>query len=97
MGAVKPVGELSPTVLTKQCLARDRYFIYVIQYICLCQYIYICHRYFIYVIQTLYMSFKLFVERKRPRYRNTATTRGHGRPIFDVNTKFAAEFRFFCI
>ena len=31
MGAVKPVGELSPTVLTKQCLARDRYFIYVIQ------------------------------------------------------------------
>ena len=31
MGAVKPVGQLSPIVLTKQCLARDRYFMYVIQ------------------------------------------------------------------
>ena len=77
MGAVKPVGQLSPTVLTKQCLARDRYFIYV--------------------IQTPIVKRRIFVEQKRPRYRNTGTTRGHGRPICDVNTKFAAEFRFYCI
>ena len=74
MGAVKPVGQLSPTVLTKHCLARDRYFIYV--------------------IQTPSVKRRIFVEQKRPRYRNTGTTRGHGRPFFDVNTKFAADLDF---
>ena len=76
-GGCEACGQLSPTVLTKQCLARDRYFIYV--------------------IQTPSVKRRIFVEQKRPQYRNTGTTRGHGRPFFDVNTKFAAEFRFCCV
>ena len=75
MGAVKPVGQLygSPTALTSQYLAWDRYCTYV--------------------VQTPRVERRIFLENKT--HRSTRTTRG--RPVFDVNTKFAAEFTFCCV
>ena len=75
MGAVKPVGQLygSPTALTSQYLAWDRYCTYV--------------------VQTPRVESRIFLENKT--HRSTRTTRG--RPVFDVNTKFAAEFTFCCV
>ena len=75
MGAVKPVGQLygSPTALTSQYLAWDRYCTYV--------------------VQTPRVERRIFLEQIRPT--GTRTTRG--RPLFDVNTKFAVEFTFCCV
>ena len=73
MGALKPGRQLygSPTALTSQYLAWDRYCTYV--------------------IQTPSVERGIFLEQIRP------TRTGRGRPIFDVNTKFAAEFTFCCV
>ena len=73
MGAVKPVGQFygSPTALTSQYLAWDRYCTYV--------------------VETPRVERRIFLEQIRP----SRTTRG--RPIFDVSTKFAAEFAFRCV
>ena len=48
-------------------------------------------RYCTYVVQTPGVKRRIFLEQIRP----TRTTRG--RPIFDVSTKFAAEFTFRCV
>ena len=77
MGPVKPVGQLygSPTALTSQYLAWDRYCTYV--------------------FQTPRVERRICLEQIRPIDHSTRTPRG--RPVFDVNTKFAAEFTFCCV
>ena len=76
MGTVKPVGQLygSPTALTSQYLAWDRYCTYV--------------------VQTPRVERRIFLEQIRPTV--AAEPRGllRRRPVFDVNTKFAAESHF---
>ena len=71
LGAVKPVGQLygSPTALTSQYLAWDRYCTYAVQ--------------------------TPRVERRTIFLEQIRTSRG--RPVIDVNTKFAAEFTFCCV
>ena len=75
MGAVKPVGQLygSPTALTSQYLAWNRYCTYV--------------------VQTPRGRDEYFWKNKT--HHSTRTTRE--RPVFDINTKFAAEFTFCCV
>ena len=77
MGAVKPVGQLygSPTALTSQYLAWDRYFTYV--------------------VQTPRVERRIFLEQIRPIV--APEPREGSRQVFDVNTKFAAEFTFCCV
>ena len=77
MGAVKPVGQLygSPTALTSQYLAWDRY----------CTYF----------VKTPRVEGETNISGTNKTHRSTRTTRG--RPVFDVNTTFAAEFTFCCV
>ena len=73
MGAVKSVGHLygSPTALTSQYLAGDRYCTYV--------------------VQTPGVKRRIFLE----QIRRTRTSRG--RRMFNVSTKFTAEFTYRCV